>query len=191
MTIAILGDSLVQGYGLPADQGLVPQLQHWLDGQKAGIKLINAGVSGDTSAGGLSRLDWTLSPDVQGLVVALGGNDVLRGTDPAVTRANIDTILSKAAERHIPTLLVGMTAPGNYGPDYKAAFDAIFPELAEAHHALYYPGFFTPLLAQGQQAALATLIQPDGIHPNAAGVALIVPDFGPHLIDLARRIAAP
>jgi acyl-CoA thioesterase-1 len=129
---------------------------------------------------------------VNGLVVALGGNDVLRGIDPAVTRANLEAIMTKAGERHIPVLLVGITAPGNYGADYKARFDAIFPDLAAEHHALFYPGFFTALAATAtEQQALATLLQADGIHPNAKGVGLIVADFGPDLMKLVRESRAP
>jgi acyl-CoA thioesterase-1 len=189
VVVAALGDSLVQGYGLPPADGLVPQLQAWLDARGVEATLVNAGVSGDTSAGALARTDWTLAPEVGALIVAIGGNDLLRGLDPAVTRANVQAILQRAADRGVPVLLVGIEAPGNYGADYKAAFDAIFPELAAATGALYHPGFFPALRSGGDQAALATLMQADGIHPNAAGVARIVEAFGPAVEDLVRRAA--
>jgi acyl-CoA thioesterase-1 len=187
ITIAALGDSLVQGYGLPAADGLVPQLQAWLDDHGIDAALINAGVSGDTSAGGLGRADWTLTPEVDALIVALGGNDLLRGIDPAVTRANLDGILAKAHDRGVPVLLVAIAAPGNYGPDYKQAFDAQFADLAAAHGALLYPGFFPALLRDGDAAAQA-LMQPDGIHPNAHGVRRIVEDFGPAVAELVDKV---
>ena len=132
VTLVALGDSLTEGYGLPPDQGLVPQLQAWLTTQGAEVTVVNAGVSGDTTAGGVSRLDWTLTPDVDAVIVTLGGNDMLRGIDPATSRANLETILQGITARGLPFLLVSMQAPGNYGPDYKAEFDAIYPELAAA-----------------------------------------------------------
>lgn len=188
-TIAALGDSLTQGYGLAPEEGFVPQLQDWLRAQGTQVTVINAGVSGDTSAGGLARLDWTLAPEVQGLIVNLGSNDMLRGLDPAQTRANLDAILTAAAARGIPVLLVGLQAPGNYGPDYKASFDAIFPDLAAAHHVLLAPGFFAPLLAENPDpAAVARYLQPDGLHPNALGVQKIVAGLGPHVLDLLKAL---
>lgn len=133
VTVAALGDSLTQGYGLAQDDGLVPQLQAWLRGQGADVTIVNAGVSGDTTAGGLSRIDWTLADRPDGIIVALGGNDMLRGFDPELTRSNLDAILTRAEDAGVPALLIGLQAMGNYGPDYKAAFDAIFPELALRH----------------------------------------------------------
>ena len=188
ITIAALGDSLTQGYGLPQDQGFVPQLQGWLDAEGADVKLINAGVSGDTTAGGLSRIAWTLTPDVDALIVALGGNDLLRGIDPAASRANLDGILSEARSRDLPVLLIGMDAPANYGAEYEAAFDAMYPELAETHGASLHANFLGALAAmEDRAAALATYIQPDGVHPNAKGVALIVQDIGPAVAALAEQ----
>lgn len=111
VVIAALGDSLTQGYGLVQEDGFVPQLQAWLAEQGADVTIINAGVSGDTTAGGLSRVDWTLTPDVDALIVALGGNDLLRGIAPEVSRANLQGILSAAAANSVPVLLVGMQAP--------------------------------------------------------------------------------
>ena len=183
----MLGDSLTQGYGLPPDQGLVPQLQGWLAAQGTPAMLVNAGVSGDTSAGGLSRLDWSLGPDTDALVVILGGNDMLRGIDPATTRANLDAILTGAGAKGLPVLLVAMRAPGNFGADYKAQFDAIYPELAAAHGALLADNFFTPLGGGEDAAAAQPLMQADGIHPNPEGVAKVVDWLGPQVQTLLDR----
>ncbi len=188
-TIAALGDSLTQGYGLAPEEGFVPQLQAWLETQGQSITVQNAGVSGDTSAGGLARLDWTLAPEVQGLIVTLGANDMLRGLDPAQTRANLDAILQGAKAKHIPVLLIGIQAAGNYGPDYKAQFDAIYPDLAAQYHVLFAPGFFAPLLAKASDpAALTQYLQPDGLHPSAQGVQVIVEGIGPFVLDLLKEI---
>ena len=186
VTVLALGDSLTQGYGLPADQGFVPQLEAWLEGQGAEVALINAGVSGDTTAGGAARVDWSLTPEVDAMIVALGGNDLLRGIDPAVARANLTAILDAAQSRDLPVLLIGMQAPGNFGPDYKAAFDAIYPDLAQAYGTLYLDSFFAGL-GEGDPAALRRWFQPDGIHPNAEGVARIVEAVGPRVLDLIAR----
>ena len=188
MTVAALGDSLTQGFGLPPDDGFVPQLQTWLDGQGADVRMINAGVSGDTTAGGLSRIEWTLTPDVDALIVALGGNDLLRGIDPAASRANLSGILQVAEARALPVLLVGVEAPSNYGAEYKAAFDGMYSELAEEFGALYHENFLGALLdGNDRQTALAELMQGDAIHPNAAGVALIVDDLGPPVLELINQ----
>ena len=188
-TIAALGDSLTQGYGLAPEEGFVPQLQAWLEAQGQSVVVQNAGVSGDTSADGLARLDWTLGPDVQGLIVTLGANDMLRGLDPAQTRANLDAILQGAQARKIPVLLIGMQAASNYGPDYKAQFDVIYPDLAAQYHVLLAPGFFAPLVAKAPDpAALTRYLQPDGLHPNAQGVQIIVAGIGPSVLDLLKEI---
>lgn len=185
VTIAALGDSLTAGYGLPPEEGLVPQLEAWLRGAGEDVRLINAGVSGDTTAGGLSRLDWTLTPEVQALIVTLGGNDMLRGVPPSTARANLEAILQGAAQRDLPVLLVAMSAPGNYGPDYKAEFDAIYPDLAQAYGTLLFSDFFAPLRADADDpAAVQRLMQPDGIHPGAEAVGLIVAALGPRVREL-------
>jgi len=186
-TIVALGDSLTAGYGLPEGEGLVPQLQNWLDAQGAEIKVINAGVSGDTSAGGLSRLDWSLTPETDALVVTLGGNDLLRGIQPSETRSNIDTIVKQATERGLKVLIVPMEAPGNFGPDYKAEFDALYPEIATAHDAQITQPFFRLLAPDATDPGqIAQWMQPDGLHPNKDGVAKIVANLGPAILDLAQ-----
>lgn len=187
VTIAALGDSLTQGYGLPADQGLVPQLQTWLRAAGADVIVINAGVSGDTTAGGLSRVAWTLTPDVDGMIVALGGNDLLRGIDPGVSRANLDGILAAGQAAGVQMLLVGMEALGNYGPEYKTSFDSLYPDLAAAYQVPLAPPFFAALTSSGPAGA-AGLMQRDGIHPNATGVTLIVEALGPQVLPMVRAL---
>ena len=188
-TVVALGDSLTAGYGLAEGEGLVPQLQAWLDAAGAEAVVVNAGVSGDTTAGGLARLDWALSPETDAVIVTLGGNDLLRGIDPAASRANLDAILTAVRGRGLPVLLVGMQAPGNFGPDYKTAFDAIYPELAQVHGALLAPSFFGGLGADAADpAALAPYLQADGIHPNVEGVRLIVDGLGPQVMGLLAAV---
>jgi len=193
-TIAALGDSLTAGYGLPDGQGLVPVLQAWLRAKGADVTVVNAGVSGDTTAGGLSRLDWTLSsaegaPEVKGLIVALGGNDMLRGLPPEASRANLEAILKGAEARHIPVLLVAMSAPANLGPDYQKAFDAIYSDLAAQYHVALNPGFYAPLLGDPPDPTrLAPYLQPDGLHPTAEGVTKIVEGLGPDVLHLLDQI---
>lgn len=180
LVLVAFGDSLTQGYGLPADQGFVPQLQAYLGADN--VTVINAGVSGDTTAGGVSRLDWTLTPDVQAVIVNLGGNDLLRGLPPEVTRANMDKIAATITGRGIPLLIVAMQAPPNYGPDYKTAFDAIYPEIAAKYGAMLTTPYFTPITGGDPDPSKAReFMQDDGIHPNAAGVLRLVAGHGPEI----------
>ncbi|MBV7410836.1 arylesterase [Maritimibacter sp. DP1N21-5] len=184
--ILAFGDSLTQGYGLPQNQGLVPVLEGWLRARDAEVNVVNAGVSGDTTTGGLGRLDWSLTEDIDAVIVALGGNDLLRGTPPGTVEGNLDKILQKIGDRGLPVLLVGYKATPNYGPDYKTAFDALYPRLAERHDAIFFPYVF-----EGMAEAVATgtvtqedLLQSDGIHPNATGVRLNVDAMGPSVLSL-------
>ncbi len=187
VTLLALGDSLTQGYGLPADEGFVPQLEAWLNANGAEVEVVNGGVSGDTTAGGASRIGWALEPRVDAVMVALGGNDLLRGLDPAETKANLDKILAEIAARDLPALLVGMSALGNYGASYAEAFNAIYPDLAEARDVAYLDDFLAGLTAVGdRQKVLSDYMQPDAVHPNAAGVALIVEAIGPTVLDLVK-----
>ncbi|MDU9004974.1 arylesterase [Sedimentitalea todarodis] len=189
VTIAALGDSLTQGYGLVQQDGFVPQLQGWLADNGADVVLINAGVSGDTTAGGAARVAWTLTPEVDGVIVALGGNDLLRGIDPDVSRSNLAKILAAALEANVEVLLVGMQAPGNYGPEYKETFDAIYPELAEQYDALYEESFFAGIAGETPDPSeMRGYMQEDGIHPNPDGVQRIVEVIGPRVLDLINRI---
>ncbi len=186
--LVAFGDSLTAGYGLAPEEGFVSQLQRWLDARGEKVTVQNAGVSGDTTAGGLARIDWTLAAPVDAMIVTLGGNDLLRGIPPQEARANLDAILTRADDKGIPVLLVPMQAPGNYGTDYKADFDAIYAGLAESHGALLAEPFLAPILAlPDRQQALADYVQPDGIHPNAAGVALVVEALGPKVLELLAR----
>jgi acyl-CoA thioesterase-1 len=188
--VVAFGDSLTQGYGLQVKDGFVPQLQAWADAQGLEVALSNAGVSGDTTAGGLSRVAWTLTPDVEAMIVTLGGNDVLRGIDPAVSRANLHGILSEAKAADVTVLLIGMKAPGNFGPDYKAEFDSMYPELVEEFNAVFLDSFFAGLGdAINDPVALGPYMQGDAIHPNADGVALIVQGVGPKLVELLERVS--
>lgn len=185
VTIAALGDSLTAGYGLEQGDGFVPQLQAWLDGLGADAVVINAGVSGDTTAGGLSRVAWTLTPEVDAMIVNLGGNDYLRGLDPAVTRANLDGILAAGQEAGVEVLLVGLQSGANYGVEYQADFNAIYGDLAATYDVPLYPDFFAGLREKaGDVAGVAQYLQADGLHPNPEGVALIVAAIGPTVLDL-------
>lgn len=171
--LVALGDSLTAGYGLPEKQSFTSQLQTYLVTQKLDIQVINAGVSGDTSAGGFSRLDWTLSGGADFVLLELGANDALRGLEPADTRANLAAIIEKLQQQNIPVLLTGMKAPPNLGADYMAEYDALFPELATKYKIAYYPFFLDGVAAE------PSLNQNDGIHPNEKGVKIIINKLGP------------
>lgn len=183
--IIALGDSLTHGFGLSAEQGFTAQLQDWLRENGApNVVIVNAGVSGDTTAGGLARFEWSLAEGGDAVIVELGGNDLLRAIDPASSRANLDGILRKAQARQLPVLLTGMIAPTNYGPEYKETFDAMYPELAAQYNAVYDPFFLEGLIGRED------LFQADGIHPNREGVAVLVERFGPVVLELIERIPA-
>ena len=194
--IAALGDSLTHGFGLAPQHAFPVQLEAWLRARGHDVRIINAGVSGDTTAGGRARLDWTLTPEVDAVIVELGGNDLLRGIDPAASRANLDAILSRLQAEGLPALLAGLPAPGNYGEDWRLAFNAMFPELAAQYDALLYPNFLVAIapdfsIADGdQRAAAMKLMQRDGIHPNKDGVAKVVADIGPLVEKLIARAQA-
>ena len=175
------GDSLTHGFGLAQNDGFVPQLQRWLAAKGRNVKVINLGVSGDTTEGGRARLAWALADGADALILELGGNDLLRGIDPKRSRANLDAMMTELGNRKIPVLLAGLTAPLNYGPEWKKAFDGMFTDLAKAHGALLYPSFMKGVV--GERA----LLQRDGIHPNADGVAVIVKGIGPLVLELLDR----
>ncbi len=183
VTLLALGDSLTAGLGLETPEAFPARLEAALKAKGLDVRIVNAGVSGDTAAAGLARLDWVLSDDVGGLIVEFGANDALRGLDPAQTEAALDAILAKAAARKLPVLIAGMQAPPNLGPDYAAAFDAIYPRLAEKHGAILYPFFLDGVAAQ------PSLNQADGIHPNGKGVDIIVERIMPSVEGLIRRAA--
>lgn len=178
LTILAFGDSLVAGFGLGSRDGFTTKLEAALKAKGVEARVVNAGLSGDTSAGGLARLDWALTPKPDFAIVELGANDGLRGLDPAQTRANLDAILAKLKAKGVPVLLAGMYAPPNMGPDYGKGFNALFPALAEKHGVLFYPFFLDGV------AANPALNQADGIHPNAKGVDIIVERILPLVLKL-------
>jgi len=181
--LLMLGDSITAGYGLPPGQGIVPQLQAALVAAGRSVRILDGGVSGDTTAGGLARIDWSLAENPQAAIVALGGNDGLRALPPAGSRANLVGILDRLAARRIPTMLAGMFAPPNLGADYGREFAAIFTSLAAERPDLV----FYPFLLDGVAGERA-LNQPDGIHPNQAGVRLMVQRLLPVTQTLLDRL---
>jgi len=181
LKIVALGDSLTAGYGLPAKDGFVPRLQAALAAKGLAAEVVNAGVSGDTAADGLARLDWSVPDGTDAVIVELGANDMLRGLNPAVTRDGLDAILQRLAQRHIAILLCGMRAAPNLGAEYSRSFDSIYPDLAAKYGALLYPFFLDGV------AANLSLTQSDGMHPNAAGVGVIVERILPEVEELIAR----
>ena len=179
--ILALGTSLTQGYGLPPGTEFTTVLQEKLKAAGVDAAIVNAGVSGDTSAGGLSRLDWSLADNPKAAIVELGSNDALRGLAPAQTEKNLGAILSRLKAAHVAVLLCGMRAPRNLGPEYAAQFDAIYPRLAKQYGVLFYPFILDGV------ALNPKLNQADGIHPNPAGVRIIVGRILPDVLQLARR----
>ena len=178
------GDSLMAGYGLPVPDGFVAQLQEWADAEyDFPVVIENAGVSGDTTAGGRARLDWTLAGEPpEALILELGANDALRGVDPAETAANLRAMVETLEARGVEVLLAGMKGPRNYGADYFTEFEAIFPALAEEYDLIHQP-FFLEGVAGDQR-----LNQSDGIHPNPEGVALMVEGIAPYMRALIARV---
>ncbi len=182
LRILALGDSLTQGYGLPNGTEFPAQLEAALRAEGLNIGVINAGVSGDTSAGGLARLDWSLSDHPDAAIVELGGNDALRGLSPAEMEQNLDAILARLSQEGIPVLLAGIMSPRNMGPDYSAEFDAVYPRVAEKHGALFYPFFLDGV------ALDPDLMQADGTHANEDGVAEIVRRMMPLVRELIAKV---
>ena len=182
--IVALGDSLTAGYGLLAKDGFVPRLQEALAAGGIAAAVANAGVSGDTASDGLARLDWSVPQGTDAVILELGANDMLRGIAPETTRAALDAILSRLVQRHIAVLLCGMRAAPNLGADYDQAFDRIYPDLAAKYGVPLYPFFLDGV------AADLSLTQPDGMHPNPAGVAVIVARILPKVKELVARLGA-
>lgn len=183
VTLLVLGDSLTAGLGLEPQDAFPAKLEAALRPRYPDLAIVNAGVSGDTAADGLARLDWALTDEVGGLIVGLGANDALRGLDAAQTETALDGIMLKAQQKNLPVLILGMKAPPNMGPDYVARFDGLFPRLAEKHGALLYPFFLDGV------AANTGLNQADGIHPNAEGVNKIVMKVMPRVEDLIGKVS--
>ena len=183
ITILIMGDSLVQGFGLAQNDGLVNQLESALLDKGINVDLINGGVSGDTTAGGLARLEWSLTDDIDGVVVSLGANDMLRGFPPKHTKDNLTQIIQKLKDRDLPVLLVGIRSIENYGKEYKLKFESIYAELTKEFGLILYPDLLSPILNQ-DNVQLEKYYQADKLHPNADGVLLIVDGLIPFLIEL-------
>ncbi len=184
LKILAFGDSLTHGYGLAAGQTFPEQLESALKGRGLDVRVINGGNSGDTTASGRARLDWALAdrPDI--VLVALGANDGLRGIEPGAVYGNLDAILARLEAEGVAVLLAGMLAPRNLGADYAAEFDAVFPRLAEKHQVMFYPFFLEGV------AMDPTLNQPDGIHPNDAGVKVMVEGILPGVLRLIEELGA-
>jgi len=182
--VVAFGDSLTAGYGLPQAETFPVQLEAALKARGQSVSVVNAGVSGDTAAAGLARLDWALPDDASAVIIELGANDALQGLPPEGTKAALEKIIEKVQAKGLPILLAGMEAPRNMGKDYVQAFAAIYPELAERYGVILYPFFL-------DGAALNVgLMQPDGIHPNARGVARIVENMLPKVEELLAEVAA-
>jgi acyl-CoA thioesterase-1 len=183
--IVAFGDSLTSGYGLRSRRQSFPaQLQKALKARGHNVKVTNAGVAGDTTAGGLQRLDWSVPKDTDAVIVELGANDALRGIDPKITRTNLEKIIATLKKRHIPILLAGMRSPANWGEHYSDNFDAVFPELARANGLIFYPFFLEGVVLD------AKLNQRDGMHPTGKGVAEIVKRMLPSVEELIARAKA-
>jgi acyl-CoA thioesterase-1 len=178
LRILAFGDSLMAGYGLPQEDGFVPQLQQALTKMGRDVQVINGGVSGDTTAGGVARLDWMLADKPDVVILELGANDALRGLPPAEARKNLETIILRLKATGARILLAGMLAPRNLGADYAKEFDAIYPELAKAHGLALYPFFLEGVATRPE------LNQGDGLHPTKEGVAVIVENILPSLVAL-------
>ena len=182
VTLLALGDSLTAGYGLQPSDAFPVKLEAALRAKGHQVKVVNAGVSGDTALDGSSRIDWALSEEVDAVIVELGANDALRGLPPGQAEDALDKLLARLAEKRLPVLLAGMRAPPNLGPEYQAAFDGMYPRLAQKHGALLYPFFLDGVAAETK------LNQADGMHPNPAGVDVIVSRILPSVEDLLKQV---
>ncbi|MGU3538246.1 arylesterase [Methylobacterium sp. A54F] len=184
LNLVAFGDSLSAGYRLPADAAFPAVLERALKAKGYDVAVANAGVSGDTTTGGRDRLDWSVPDGTDGVILELGANDMLRGTDPAVTEKALDAMLARLKARGIPVLLAGMKASRNLGPDYVARFDAIYPDLAKRYDLVLYPFFLDPIF--GDKSAHLD----DGLHPNQKGVEAIVAGILPSVESFLGRLGA-
>lgn len=182
LKLVAFGDSLTAGYNLPASDAFPAQLEKALRAKGFDVEIINAGVSGDTTTSAMGRLDWSIPDGTDGVIMELGANDALRGVDPGLTENNFRIMLQKLQDRGIPVLLAGMLAPRNMGENYVKLFDGMYRPLAAQFNATYYP-FFLQGIAGDPKLNL-----PDGIHPNAEGVAVIVKNILPTVEDFIRQI---
>jgi len=186
--IAMFGDSLIQGYGLISEEGFVSQLERALLSKGLKVRLVNLGVSGDTTSSGSERFDWSVSQDFDGLVLLLGANDMLRATPPNITYNNLRKILNSARTKRLPTFLIGIEATKNYGTEYKVKFDEIFSKLATEFQVPFYRNFFHILLKNRSPEEVLADMQEDRIHPNKNGVGKIVKDISPSVITFLKAL---
>lgn len=185
ITLVALGDSLTAGYDLPARAAFPAVLERALRERGHDVRVINAGVSGDTAAGGLARLDWSVPEEADGVILALGANDMLRGLDPEATERTLREIVERLERRSVSVMMVGMVAAPNMGEAYRARFDRIFPDIARDHDLLLYPFFLEGVIQQ------PGLMLRDGIHPNEAGVARMVESILPTVEAFLARVDGP
>tara|TARA_S200000501_G_scaffold232566_1_gene218106 strand:- start:420 stop:1019 length:600 start_codon:yes stop_codon:yes gene_type:complete len=179
--LIIIGDSLIQGYGLPKEKGFVNQLQKKVLEKMDNISLINAGVSGDTTAGGLSRTDWSITDDINAVAISLGANDMLRGIPPKFSKENLSKMILKIKDKNLPILLIGITSIENFGPEYKNEFDLMFSELSQKFDISLYPNLMAPVIENEND--LSNYLQEDMLHPNEKGVEIIVRAILPTFFD--------
>ncbi len=182
--IVAIGDSLIAGYGLKPEHGFTSKLQNMLVEKGCPVKIINSGISGDTTNGGLARVDWVLSDPYSGVILFLGYNDAFRAVPVESVRHNLTEMIKKIQSRNLPILFFGAKAPRNLGADYYESFDSIYPELAAEYGLLFYPFFLDGVATE------PSLNQKDGIHPNEAGVDLIVDRITPYVVQLTRQIVS-
>jgi acyl-CoA thioesterase-1 len=181
--LVALGDSLSAGYNLPQEAAFPVALERALKAKGYKVEIVNAGVSGDTSSGGLDRLDWSVPDGTDGVILELGANDMLRGLDPAGTRKNVEAIVERLKSRNIPVMLAGMYASRNLGPEYVQKFDSIYPDIAKKHDLVLYPFFLDGV------AGDRSLNLPDGMHPTAKGVEIIVERILPSVESFLARLS--
>ena len=182
--IVAFGDSLTAGFGLPEKESFPAQLEQALKVRGQEVRVVNAGVSGDTAAAGLARLDWAMSNDASAVIIELGANDALQGLDPAATKAVLEKIITQVKARGLPILLAGMEAPRNLGKDYVDQFRAMYVDLARRYDVVFYPFFLDGVALDDK------FMQGDGLHPNAQGVARIVELILPKVEELLARVSA-
>ncbi|MCA1945068.1 MAG: arylesterase [Desulfovibrio sp.] len=182
LRLLALGDSLTAGWGLPPEAAFPVVLEQRLRAEGWNVSVVNAGVSGDTTTGGLNRLPWLLEERWDGAILELGANDMLRGEDPAIVEANLSSMLELFRQKGIPVLLAGMRSLSNFGEDYTREFDGIFPRLAEEFDVVLYPFFLEGV------AGDASLNLPDGLHPNQAGIEKIAAGIHPKVVELLQRV---
>ena len=182
LKVVVFGDSLIAGYGLLKEDGFVNQLQNRVNYSKINLKLINSGVSGETSTGLYNRFKWVLEEEYDAVIVSIGANDALRGIDPKTTYKNLENILIHLKKNKIPTMLIGMKAPSNLGKEYVKEFNAIYPTLSKKYNVIFFPFFLKDVALE------PTLNQTDMIHPNKKGVVKIIENIFPYFLRFSKSL---